>query len=151
VVTARRGRLVHGVDVDRVEAAIRAAERLTSGEIRVAISRFYFWGDVERAAAGAFARLRMEKTRLRNGVLVFVAPRLRRFALRGDVGVAERVGDDFWRRVARDFGADCRSGDLTQALERAVQAVGSELARQFPADAVAANELPDQVDAAPRG
>ena len=94
-----RPRVVQGIDLDRVEAAIRSAERRTSGQVRVAVARFSFWGSVRRAADAAFARLRMNRTRRRNAVLLFVAPRLRKFAVIGDAGIHERVSDAFWDRI----------------------------------------------------
>jgi uncharacterized membrane protein len=140
-----RGR-VHGIDVARVEAAIRQAEARTSGEIRVAVSRFYFWGDVRRAAQGAFARLHMERTRLRNGVLIFVAPRRRRFAILGDAGIHERAGDGSWKAIVDLVGREFRAGELTSGLEKGIAAIGECLARHFPADSKGdANELSDAV------
>jgi uncharacterized membrane protein len=141
-----RARRVHGIDVARVEAAIRQAEAQTSGQIRVAVSRFYFWGDVRLAAQGAFGRLHMERTRLRNGVLIFVAPRRRRFAVVGDAGIHACVGDDSWQAIAQEMGHRFHEGELTGGLERGIAAIGDHLARHFPADSSRqANELPDAV------
>jgi uncharacterized membrane protein len=139
------GRKVHGIDVGRVEAAVRAAEQRTSGEVRVAISRFYFWGDVRRAADATFRRLRMDRTRGRNAVLLFVAPRLRRFAVVGDAGIHRYVTPSFWNDVADDLGLAFRAGDLTGGIERALAAIGDRLAQHFPRDPADVNELPDQV------
>jgi uncharacterized membrane protein len=137
---------VHGVDVARVEEAVRAAERRTSGEIRVAIARFYFWGDVRAAAERAFARLRMDRTRDRNGVLVFLAPWRRRFAVLGDAGIHQKVGSAFWQQVAAVMTAELRRGDSTTALVRAVETIGEKLAAAFPYDPKSdVNELPDTV------
>jgi uncharacterized membrane protein len=139
-------RRVHGVDVACVEAAIREAEARTSGQIRVAISRFYFWGDVRRAADGAFVRLHMERTRQRNGVLIFVAPRRRSFAIVGDLGIHDRVGDGAWQTIAKLMGGEFRGGNLTGGLERGVAAVGECLAQHFPPDSKRdSNELSDAV------
>lgn len=145
MVTPAPPRLVHGIDLARVEAAIAAAERVTSGEVRVAISRFYFWGDVRRAASAAFARLHMGRTRHRNAVLVFVAPRLRRFAVIGDVGIHQRVTPAFWTEVARDLEASFKKGDLTAGIERAVATIGARLGEHFPPDPATGNELPNRV------
>ncbi len=145
MVTPSGHRVVHGIDVARLEAAIAAAERLTSGQVRVAISRFYFWGDVRRAADATFARLHMGRTRHRNAVLVFVAPRLRRFALVGDAGIHERVTPAFWTDLARDLEASFKKGDLTGGIERALATIGERLAQHFPPDPTAGNELPDRV------
>jgi uncharacterized membrane protein len=139
-------RVVHGIDLDRVEAAIRSAERRTSGQIRVAVARFYFWGDVRRAADAAFARLRMNQTRQRNAVLLFVAPRLHRFAVIGDAGIHARVSDEFWSQISDALRADFRGGDLTAGLLHAIGTVGERLAEHFPPDPLGDNELPDRVE-----
>ena len=139
--------VVHGVDLAAVEHAVREAERRTTGEIRVALARFYFWGDVRRAAARAFDRLGMRRTRDRNGVLIFVAPWRRRFAILGDDGLAGRLVPDFWRGQADSLGQAFRAGDATGGLARAIAAIGEQLAVHFPADPAAANpnELSDTV------
>jgi uncharacterized membrane protein len=142
----RRPRVVHGIDLDRVEAAIQSVERLTSGQIRVAVARFYFWGDVRRAADAAFVRLRMDRTRRRNAVLLFVAPRLRRFAVIGDAGIHDRVSDTFWRQISELLQTDLRAGDLTAAIVHAIGDIGDKLAEHFPPDPIGQNELPDRVD-----
>jgi uncharacterized membrane protein len=147
VVTSAAGpaRVVHGIDVGRVEAAIRAAEARSSGEIRVAISRFYFWGNVRRAADSTFARLHMDQTRHRNGVLLFVAPRLRRFAVVGDVGIHGHATPAFWNDLVDDLGTAFRAGEMTGGIERAVALIGERLAQHFPPDPDDRNELPDEV------
>jgi uncharacterized membrane protein len=58
---------------DDIVAAIGAAERRTSGEIRVFVSHKSV-ADPVPAAQKAFVRLGMEKTREQNGVLIFLAP-----------------------------------------------------------------------------
>jgi uncharacterized membrane protein len=146
MVTGAPARLVQGIDLDRVERAIRAVERRTSGQIRVAVARFYFWGDVRRAADAAFARLRMHQTRRRNGVLLFVAPRLRRFAVVGDAGIHERVSDGFWRQISERLQTDFRAGDLTAGIEHAIATIGDRLTEHFPPDPGGDNELPDRVE-----
>ena len=143
---------VHGIDVHRVEEAVRAAERRTSGEVRVAVARFYFWGDVRGAAERAFARLHMERTRERNGVLIFIAPWRRRFAVLGDDGIHQKVPPTFWQEIADAMAADLRRGDLTTGIVRGVTAVGEKLATAFPYDpARDRNELPDSVALPGRG
>lgn len=137
---------IHGIDVARVEEAVRAAERLTSGEIRVAVARFYFWGNVRRAAERAFVRLEMARTRERNGVLILVAPRRRQLAVIGDEGICARVPPAFWAEVAGALAADFRRGDATEALIRGIAAVGAALAAAFPFDpARDTNQLSDAV------
>jgi uncharacterized membrane protein len=146
MVSESQPRLVQGIDLGRIEAAIRSAERRTSGQIRVAVARFYFWGNVRRAADAAFTRLRMRQTRRRNGVLLFVAPRLRSFAVIGDAGIHERVSDVFWGRISQALQTDFRGGDLTAGLLHAIETIGDRLAEHFPPDPTGDNELPDRVE-----
>lgn len=142
----RRVTRYHGIEVERVEQAIREAERHTTGEIRVALVRFYFWGDVQRAAERAFRRLRMQRTRERNGVLVFVASPRRVLAVVGDRGIHERVGDAFWRATVTALTAAFHEGDPTGGTVRAVETIGRALAQHFPLGPEPnTNELPDTV------
>lgn len=139
-------RMVRGFDVTRIEAAIRAAERRTSGEIRVALSRWYFWGDVRRAGERAFLRLGMQRTPERNGVLLFVVPWRRRFVILGDTGIHDQIGPDGWQRIADRLAPGLRAGDPSAALEAAIADIGERLALAFPSRGEAQpGRLPDDV------
>ena len=141
-----RRKLLGKVDAQRVKDAIRRAELATSGEIRVSVARL-FWGDVYAAAARAFDRLGMHRTRDRNGVLFFVVPARRRFAILGDSGIHEKVGQAFWQKVTLAVSERFRAGDFTEGLVRGIDMVAEELRSHFPYDAASdVNELPDDVD-----
>jgi uncharacterized membrane protein len=141
-----RRKLLRSVDADQVKEAIQKAEKRTSGEIRVVVSSL-FWGNVYRAAVRAFERLGMHRTRERNGVLVFVVPSRRRFAVLGDAGIHEKVGQTFWDRVTDVIAEHFRKGDFTFGLVRAIEVIGEELRVHFPFDRASdVNELPDDVD-----
>lgn len=141
-----RSRLRRSIDEDRVLEAIEAAERRTSGEVRVSIAPF-FWGSVERAADRAFVRLGMERTAERNGILFFLVPSRRRFVVLGDEGIHAKVGADFWSKVAAAVSERFRERDFTGGLVLGIETVGRELAAHFPFDPGSdRNELPDAVD-----
>ena len=80
----------------RVVEAIEAAEKRTSGEIRVHIEPRCKSGDAYRRAVEVFNELKMYETGQRNAVLVYVAYRSHVFAIIGDCGINERVGSGFW-------------------------------------------------------
>ena len=143
---AGRRKLLKTIDQERVVAAIREAERRTSGEVRVSVSLF-FWGSVRRVAERAFARLGMSATRDRNGILFFIVPARRRFTVLGDEGIHARVGQDFWDALAALLSEHFRKGEFTEGLVRAIEAAGEKLAEHFPYDAATdANELPDEIE-----
>lgn len=140
------GEFVEAIDDARIVAAIRDAEARSRGEIRVHVAE----GDVEdarKAAQRQFERLGMTKTAERNGVLIFLAPTRRRFAVLGDRGVHERCPEGFWEDVAGAMSESFRAGAFTEGIVAAVARVGDELARHFPRRPgdVDENELPDTV------
>ena len=144
VMTYRR--LLRIIDNDRIKAAIKKAERRTSGEICVSVSRL-FWGSVEKAADKAFARLGMTQTKERNGVLFFVVPSRRQFVVLGDQGIHAKVGQEFWRQVADRVSERFREGDFTGGLVKGIEEVGEQLGTHFPYDTASdVDELTNDVD-----
>jgi uncharacterized membrane protein len=129
---------------DDIVAAIRQAERKTSGEIRVLISHKKPTEPIA-AAEAEFLRLGMTKTREKNAVLIFVAPRSRNFAIIGDQGVHTRCGDAFWREVTAEMTAHFRKSEFTQAILHGIRKAGDLLAQHFPRKADDRNELSDEV------
>ena len=78
--------------------------------------------------------------------LFFVVPGRRKFVVLGDVGIHEKVGQDFWEHVTAAVSERFREGDLTGGLVHGIQKVGEQLARYFPFDPGAAPGLPNTVD-----
>lgn len=135
---------IRNMDQEAVAAAIRAAEQATSAEIRVCIGR-HKPEDVMQAARAAFLRLGMTATRERNGVLIYVAPRARRFAVLGDQGIHEHVGEQHWQEIAAAMGSHFGKGDFTAGITHAIRTAAAALARHFPRQKADRNELPDHI------
>lgn len=138
-------RLSRYVDDKRIVDAIEKAERGTSGEIRVSLAP-HFWGGVRKAGERAFDRLGMTKTPDRNGVLIFVVPSRREFAILGDRAIHEKAGQQFWDRVGAAMSARIRSGDLTDGIVHGIEEAGHELAAHFPPRGGTGPGLPDLID-----
>jgi uncharacterized membrane protein len=137
---------LEAVDHERIVAAIREAEARSRGEIRVHVTAKDVV-DAQAAAATQFDRLGMSATRERSGVLLYVAPRSRRFAVIGDSGIHERCGPEFWSQVAAAMEAAFREGRFTDGLVHGIARAGEVLAAHFPRNAGTpdTNELPDEV------
>jgi uncharacterized membrane protein len=134
------------VDDDRVLGAVRAAERGTSAEILVYVSRRGSGGKpVEVRAQEAFVRLGIGRTEGRSGVLVFVAPVDREFSVLGDEAVHAKCGRDFWEKTAAVMEGHFREGRFTEGLVAGVGRAGELLAVHFPRSGDDRNELPDGV------
>ena len=130
---------------DQIVESIREAESKTSGEIRVVIQRGKLKSDPLLAAQKKFHRLDMHKTRERNAVLIFVAPRVHQFAVVGDQAIHEKCGEPFWQSVVEGMRAHFQTEKFSHALIEAIQEIGSVLARHFPKSSTDKNELPNEI------
>jgi len=130
---------------DRIIQAIRKAESKTSGEIRVLIQRGKLNSDPFVAAQKKFHRLGMHRTRERNAILIFVAPRVHKFAVIGDQAIHEKCGDQFWQRVVEKMRTHFQNEKFSEALIEAVEEIAEVLASDFPKTREDTNELPDDV------
>ena len=130
---------------DKIVAAIRDAEKKTSGEIRVFISHKIIT-EVVATAQAEFDRLGMTRTKNRNGVLIFVAPGSQKFAVIGDTGVHEKCGQKFWDELAAEMSGHFAAADFSQGIIVGIRKAGEILARHFPAQPGDKNELPDKVE-----
>ena len=130
---------------DRIVQAIREAETKTSGEIRIYIQRGQI-ADPLVAAQQQFVRLGVQNTRERNGVLIFVAPRMHQFAVVGDEAIHQTCGDALWQSVVAKMRDHFRDDKFTEAIVGAIHDVGAVLAEHFPRREGDVNELPDVVE-----
>ncbi|WP_074407531.1 MULTISPECIES: TPM domain-containing protein [Aquimarina] len=128
----------------QIVAAIRDAEKTTSGEIRVHLEKHTEIEILERATE-VFHWLKMDNTIQRNGVLIYVAVEDRSFAIFGDKGINEVVGDDFWESTKDTILEQFKKGDFTQGLINGVLLAGEQLQKYFPWDHTDINELSDEI------
>ena len=140
-----RRRFLARLDRARLEEAIREAERSTTGQVRVIVLP-RVRGNLATVADLTAERLHMRATPDRNGVLILVVPGRREFHVWGDVGVHEKVGDDFWKRIAGQISEQFQRGDFTAGLLSGIDEIGRQLTAHFPAQrGSAVNTLPDSV------
>jgi uncharacterized membrane protein len=130
----------------KVVAAIQTAEQRTSGEVRVYVeSRCRFVDPIDRAAE-IFYDLQMQKTALRNGVLVYVAMKDRQLAVFADENIYKVAGADFWKQAVLKMLGAFNKDDYAQGIAAVVLEIGAALEQYFPYDGVTdKNELPDEM------
>jgi uncharacterized membrane protein len=116
---------------DMIVRAIAEVESKIDGEIRVFISRKET-KDPVASAEKVFHHLGMQKLPKKNGVLLFVAPRSRRFAVIGDAAVHRRCGDSFWTDVTGEMAGYFRKEEFSEGILHGVQRAGKILAEHFP-------------------
>ena len=124
--------------------AVRLAEKGTSGEIRIHIDGDCPSSALERAEE-VFGKLGMHRTKLRNGVLIYLACNSKVFSIVGDKGINDVVPEHFWEDVIAMMGAEFRSGRFTEGLSRGVLMAGEKLQAFFPYQKDDVNEQPDEI------
>jgi len=128
----------------KIVAAIREAEKHTSGEIRVHLVA-KAKGDILFQAKEIFEKIGMARTQERNGVLIFLAPQNRQFVVLGDVAIHEKVPAGFWENIAHSmekyFGEDHFADGIIEAIKKS----GEELKKHFPHEGTDVNELSDKI------
>ncbi len=128
----------------QIVQAIKTAEFQTGGEIRVHIESVCK-GDVLDRSAWLFKSLKMHETELRNGVLIYLSTKDRKFAIIGDAGINAVVPDGFWDEVKDVMISNFSKGDVTQGFVLGIAKVGEKLKEFFPYQEDDINELPDEI------
>ena len=128
----------------RVVEAIKQAELNTSGEIKVHIEN-HCRGDVEERSLVVFNRLKLNETKLHNGVLIYLAARDHKFAILGDEGINKVVEDGFWNDVKDLMMNHFKEGHFADGLEQGIQRCGEKLKNYFPCQSDNTNEIPDDI------
>jgi len=128
----------------QIANAIRVAEMNTSGEIRLHIEK-YCKDDVLDQAAYVFGKLEMHKTKLRNGVLFYLAVEDHKFAILGDAGINQKVPVDFWDKTKELVLSKFIEGNITEGLTSGILMAGEQLKAHFPYLEDDKNELTNDI------
>ncbi len=124
--------------------AIGVAEKNTSGEIRVHIEKENTIAPLNRAVE-VFRNLQMENTKERNGVIIYVAVKSKHFAIYGDEGIHDIVGDDFWNSTKEVMQNHFKNGNFKQGLIDGILKAGEQLKTHFPYQDDDTNELSNEI------
>ena len=136
--------------LDRIEAAVHAAEGTHGGELRVVVETdLDAWSILSgktprQRAVEVFAAAHVWDTALDNGVLIYLLFADRAVEIVADRGFNGLVVQAEWARVCRAMEAEFRHDRWEHGMIAGVQAVATLLARHYPGDAGSGNELPDR-------
>ena len=125
-------------DLGDIAAAVGRVESSAAAEVRVHLEPRLpkptgnATPDPFVRAVALFQQLGMHRTRLRNGVLLYLALEDRKLAIVGDEAIHARVGPAYWDRV-RDLMVERMRGHAPrEAVVRAVEEIGRVLTKHFP-------------------
>jgi uncharacterized membrane protein len=136
--------------LDRIEAAVAAAEGAHQGELRIVIETdLDAWSIVSgkssrQRALEVFAGYHVWDTEQNNGVLIYVLFADRAVEIVADRGFNGLVTPAEWAHVCRAMEAEFRNGRWQEGALAGVAAAAQLLARHFPGTGRQGNELADR-------
>ena len=123
---------------------IQVSEKNTSGEIRVHIEKSTEKSPMDRALE-VFYLLEMDKTELRNGILIYIAVESKKIAIIGDEGINNLVPKNFWDEELALLITYFKDSNFTKGLELVIIEIGKKLKQFFPYQKNDTNELSDEI------
>jgi uncharacterized membrane protein len=132
-----------------ISTKIKEMEKLTAGEIRVAIKEEKSFKNRKKAirdlAEEEFIKLGMNGTRDRTGILIYIHLELRQFYILADEGINSKVEQVTWDNIRDEMQAEFKSGHYTEGIVNAIGKVGKILGEHFPIKTDDTNELSNKV------
>jgi uncharacterized membrane protein len=136
--------LLSDKEQEKIKLSIEWAEKATSGEVRVCIEKKCAKDAYERAIE-CFFDLKMQETKQRNGVLVYVALEDHKFAIIGDSGINEVIPDGFWDTTKNLMLEKFKHKEVAEGISLGIIEAGKQLKKYFPYNSDDINELPDDI------
>jgi uncharacterized membrane protein len=131
---------------EKIVAAIRNAEKCTSGEVRVFVERRCKFIDPLDRALEIFSELKMENTHDRNAVLVYIAVKDKQLAVYADSGIHAKTGEEYWQLEVNKMISHFNKENYADGIAGCVTDIGQALKTYFPYDEETdKNELPDEI------
>jgi uncharacterized membrane protein len=128
----------------RITEAIVYAEKQTSGEVRLHVEKKCSIDPFDRATK-VFRNLKMHRTDLHNGVLIYLAVESRKFAIIGDSGIDKAVPADFWNTTKTLMQGYFEKGEIIEGLVKGISMAGEQLKTHFPLQSGDRNELSNDI------
>jgi len=136
-------------DFLRISKTIKEMEKITAGEIRVAVKEekplLKKGKDIRALAEEEFFKLNMHNTRDKTGILLYLILRERQFYILADEGINAKVSQETWDTVRNEMQEEFMSGHFANGLITGVKKVGKILGEHFPVKADDTNELSNKV------
>lgn len=144
--------LYHYFDDDdflRISNKIKEMEKITAGEIRVALKEKKSFRNrnksIRELAEEEFRKLGMHETRDKTGILIYILLSDRKFYILADEGINKKVDQSTWDAVRDEMQAGFKTGHYKEGVVTCVDQVGKILGEHFPVKIDDTNELSNKV------
>lgn len=124
--------------------AISRIESKTFGELRVHIEDLCEGDPLERAVE-VFSKLKMQNTKSKSGVLLYLATEDKKVAILGDTGIDALVEPSYWNQIIEVIIETIHNKDIAQGIVKGIEMVGEKLIQHFPENGGQVNELSNEI------
>jgi len=128
----------------KIVQTIRTWEKDTTGEIKLHIENECKSEPIDRAKV-LFTQLKLNETKRRNAVLIYIAVQSHKFAILGDSGIHDKVAKGFWDSVAWIIEDHFKQNIYLVGVLEATNLVGSKLAEFFPQEEGDTDEISNEI------
>lgn len=133
-----------------ISNAITKAEKRTSGEIRVSIKEnrnlIDFSKSIKRLAEKEFYRLRINETRDKTGILIYILLNERKFYILADEGINSKVEQSTWDKIRDEMQTEFSKKNYTSGILASINKIADILTQFFPIKEDDTNELSNKVE-----
>ncbi len=142
--------ILSDVELEKIAQAISKQELRTSGELKVSIKRKRSFLDkkknIRELAIREFHRLGLNNTRERSGILFFLLLKDREFYILPDIGITEKLPQEFWDELAKETIDYFIDGRFFEGIINVIQKCGEVLAKHYPVKPEDRNEISNRVE-----
>ncbi len=136
--------------LQKIADKISEMEKQTSGEIRVSVKEgkplFKTNTPIFDLAKDEFFKLKMNETRDKTGILLFMLLKEHQFQILADQGINDKVAQTVWDGIRDDMAKYFKEGNFFEGLIFGIDEVGGILAKFFPVKPDDTNELSNKVE-----
>jgi len=133
----------------RISNKIKEMEASTSGEIRVSIKEKKPYNrrkaEIKALAQEEFYKLKMNSTRDKTGIILFILLQEKQFYILADSGINEKVEQNTWDNIRNQMQEKFQKGYFAEGILLGIEKVGQELNHYFPIKSDDTNELSNKV------
>lgn len=133
----------------RISNAIKNAESITSGEIKVSIKESKLFTErnlsIRALAEKEFFNLNMHLTRDKTGVLLLFVLSEREFYILADEGISKKVDQSIWDIVSSEIQNNFSKGYFSKGIIKGIEKIAKILEEHFPIKPDDENELSNKV------
>jgi len=135
--------------LNSITQAIGEIEKRSSGEIRICIKKrtgyFEKKYSARELALKQFFKLKMNNTRDRTSVLIFLIFKDRKFEIIADEGINSKISTEHWNYISEHIREYFSKESYSDGILYSIGKIGEILIREFPVKDDDNNELPNDV------